>query len=255
MKKNIVSFVFGAIAMLFLAGLSTTALAANGAIKIEVSPIKVMVNGEVFQPKDANGSNAMVFTYNGTTYAPLRALAEAYGLEVGYDAENRIATVNARPAADYASPGTNSSTLIGEENAKSAALSHAKLKAAQVTFVSCKLEWENGRRVYEVEFYTTSGQEYDYEIDAYTAEVLSVDYDAEGYSPSHNESYIGEERARNIALGKVPGANANHLHKLKLDYEDGRWVYEVEIYCNGMEYEGEIDAKTGEVLKWEAERD
>ena len=36
----------------------------------------------------------MVFTVNGTTYAPLRALAEAYGLEVGYDAANNIATVN-----------------------------------------------------------------------------------------------------------------------------------------------------------------
>ena len=35
-----------------------------------------------------------VFTYNGTTYAPLRALAEAYGLEVGYDSQQNIATVN-----------------------------------------------------------------------------------------------------------------------------------------------------------------
>lgn len=35
----------------------------------------------------------MTFTYNGTTYAPLRALAEAYGLEVGYDAEKKMATV------------------------------------------------------------------------------------------------------------------------------------------------------------------
>ena len=37
-----------------------------------------------------------MFTFNGTTYAPVRALAEAYGLEVGYDSEYRIATVNGR---------------------------------------------------------------------------------------------------------------------------------------------------------------
>ena len=97
MKKNVVSFVSGAIAMLLLVGLPVTALAASGAIRIEVSPISVLVNGEVFQPKDANGNDVMVFTYSGTTYAPLRALAEAYGLEVGYDGERHIATVSKQP--------------------------------------------------------------------------------------------------------------------------------------------------------------
>ena len=255
MRKNMVSFVSGAIVMLLLISLPVTALAANGTIKIEVSPIKVMVNGEVFQPKDVNGNDVMVFTYNGTTYAPLRALAEAYGLEVGYDAENHIATVNTRPAAGFAPSSTDPGTLIGEEKAKSAALSHAKLKAEQVTFVSCNLEWEDGRRVYEVEFYTASGQEYCYEIDAYTAKVLSADYDAEGHSPDNSSGYIGEERARSIALEKVPGASANHVRKLKLDHDDGRWEYEVEIHYNGKEYEGEIDAYTGEILKWEVEWD
>ena len=98
MKKNMLSFVSGMIAMLLLVGLPVTALAASGAIRIEVSPISVLVDGEVFQPKDAKGNDVMVFTYNGTTYAPLRALAEAYGLEVGYDRERHVATVSKQPA-------------------------------------------------------------------------------------------------------------------------------------------------------------
>lgn len=102
MKKNVLSFVSGMIAMLLLAGLPVTALAASGAIQIEVSPISVLVDGEVFQPKDVKGNNVMVFTYNGTTYAPLRALAEAYGLEVGYDGERHIATVSKQPAQTQA---------------------------------------------------------------------------------------------------------------------------------------------------------
>ena len=48
-----------------------------------------------------------VFTYNGTTYAPLRALAEAYGLEVGYDSQRNIAMVNS-PNKDNASSTTDS---------------------------------------------------------------------------------------------------------------------------------------------------
>ena len=102
MKKNVLSFVSGAIAMLLLAGLPVTALAASGAIRIEVRPISVLVDGEVFQPKDANGNDVMVFTYNGTTYAPLRALAEAYGLEVGYDGERHIVTVSKQPTQTQA---------------------------------------------------------------------------------------------------------------------------------------------------------
>lgn len=102
MMKRIPSFLTGVITTLLLITLPVTALAASGAIKIEVYPISVLVDGEVFQPKDANGNDVMVFTYQGTSYAPLRALAEAYGLEVGYDAENNIATVN-RPSAQTVS--------------------------------------------------------------------------------------------------------------------------------------------------------
>ena len=107
MKKKLMSFVTGALAMLVVSSTAVTALASSGAIKIEVSPIQVLVDGEVFQPKDVNGNDVMVFTHNGTTYAPLRALAEAYGLEVGYDAERHIATVD-KPTTQ--TPATTTST-------------------------------------------------------------------------------------------------------------------------------------------------
>lgn len=99
MKSRVMSFLSGMVVMLMLVGLPVTALAASGALTIEVSPIKVLVNGEVFQPKDVNGNDVMTFVHQGTTYAPLRALAEAYGLEVGYDAKNNIATVTSPTAA------------------------------------------------------------------------------------------------------------------------------------------------------------
>lgn len=102
MKKRFLSFAAGALTALLISATTVTALAASGAIRIEVSPISVLVDGEVFQPKDAKGNDVMVFTYNGTTYAPLRALAEAYGLEVGYDGERHIATVSKQPAQTQA---------------------------------------------------------------------------------------------------------------------------------------------------------
>lgn len=93
MKKHIPSFAAGMLTMALVGSLGIGALAASGSFTITVDPINVQVNGEVFQPKDATGADVPVFSYNGTTYAPLRALAEAYGLEVGYDAESNMATV------------------------------------------------------------------------------------------------------------------------------------------------------------------
>jgi len=95
MKGKITSFLAGALVVMLLSTFTMTALASDGSFSITAHPIRVMVNGEIFAPKDAQGNDALVFTYNGTTYAPLRALAEAYGLEVGYDAANNLATVNA----------------------------------------------------------------------------------------------------------------------------------------------------------------
>ena len=110
MKSRLFSFAAGVAAALLLVALPVTALASDGSLTLTIHPIKVLVNGEVFQPKDVAGNDVLVFTYDGTTYAPLRALAEAYGLEVGYDAENRIATVNGSAQAPVSTPAPVSST-------------------------------------------------------------------------------------------------------------------------------------------------
>ena len=84
-----------AVTAILAAVLSVGSFAAGKMIDITVDPtVKIKVNGAEFKPKDANGNDVMTFIYNGTTYAPLRALAEAYGLEVGYDAAANMATVD-----------------------------------------------------------------------------------------------------------------------------------------------------------------
>ena len=68
-------------------------------------------------------------------------------------------------------------------------------------------------------------------------------------------NYIGIYKAKSIALKKVPGANSSHVTKIELDREHGRMVYEGEIYYKELEYDFDIDAVTGEVLKWRVDRD
>ena len=103
MKRKITVLTALLLAVVLTAAVTSTALASDGSMTITIHPIRILVNGETFRPTDVNGNEVMVFTVNGTTYAPLRALAEAYGLEVGYDAANNIATVNSTDRAPAAS--------------------------------------------------------------------------------------------------------------------------------------------------------
>lgn len=66
---------------------------------------------------------------------------------------------------------------IGMEQAKSIALAHAGL-GADVLFTKERQDFENGRVVYEIEFYAGLA-EYEYEIDAVTGTILDMDMDAD----------------------------------------------------------------------------
>ena len=49
-------------------------------------------------------------------------------------------------------------------------------------------------------------------------------------------------------------ADANAL-EIDTDDDDGRIVYEIEFVCGGFEYEYEIDASNGNIIKSEKEAD
>lgn len=104
--------VLTALITVLVCALTIAMIAASGLIQITVDPsIKILVSGEEFKPKDANGKDVMTFVYNGTTYAPVRALAEAYGLEVGYDSTLNMATVD-RPGENVEQPTDVTETAL-----------------------------------------------------------------------------------------------------------------------------------------------
>ena len=66
---------------------------------------------------------------------------------------------------------------------------------------------------------------------------------------------LTKDEAKKIALDKagVTAAEATFT-KAKLDYDDGREEYEFEFYANGREFEVDVDANTGRVVKFDVER-
>ena len=83
-----------ALALALVLGTGTAALAAGNLINIAVNPgMKLSIDGEAFVPTDVNGKEVDVFAYNGTTYVPIRAISEAFGKDVSYDADTQTAVI------------------------------------------------------------------------------------------------------------------------------------------------------------------
>ena len=93
--------------------------------------------------------------------------------EYSYDIDAKTGEVVAYDNDDDDDKNVNvpAEDVIGKDAAKSAALKHSGLTAAQVTELSVELDRENGKTVYEVEF-KSAGYEYSCEIDAVKGTVL-----------------------------------------------------------------------------------
>ena len=177
-------------------------------------------------------------------------------------------------------PSTKASTdTVDEAKAQEIALAHAGIKAADATITKSKLDYDDGRQVYEIEWYA-NGAKYDYEIAVATGEIVNSGYEAKTVvgtgnnaapadstqpdttasgatttpvqtTPSTKASTdtVDEAKAQEIALAHagIKAADAT-ITKSKLDYDDGRQVYEIEWYANGAKYDYEIAVATGEIV-------
>lgn len=102
--KNCKAFLSGMAAMLLIMVLIGPAFASTGKIQkeLEYRDIKVALDGQVLDLKDAAGNPVEPFMFDGTNYLPVRALAEALGLSVSWDGSTNTVKL-ARPG-NTASP-------------------------------------------------------------------------------------------------------------------------------------------------------
>ena len=206
---------------------------------------------------------------------PIHTFDELAGLSVnelnliGESGGKSIANVTAEGAA-------SDSAYIGEAKAKEIALAHAGVNEDDIRGYEFEMDYEHGTMVYEIEF-DWNGREFEYDIDALTGEVIKYegepvkanDNDTAGAqknekpenngqnsAPTDKSSYIGEAKAKSIALSHA-GVDTGSIsdYECELDREDGRMVYEIAFKCGGFEYEYEIDALTGSIVKQDKELD
>lgn len=254
-------FASGILVAALTVGLGVSALAATRTITVDDN-IRVTLNGAVFSPKNEQGKEVPLFSYNGTTYAPVRAICEAAGMKVEYDSATYTAVLTTQDQYIASTPAASS--YITVEKAKQAALTHAGVSASDAIFVKAGLDWDDGKVKYEVEFYV-GNTEYDYDIDAATGAVLSYDREWDDFSlnrpttgststgsTSATSGQISADKAKEIALSHAGvSASSATFVKAQLDRDDGRTQYDVEFYVGTTEYDYEIDASTGAILSYD----
>ena len=178
---------------------------------------------------------------------------------------------------------------IGEAKAKEIALQDAGVSESDISRFQSSKDRDDGRTLYEIQF-ASDNTEYEYEINAKDGVILN--YSTENLNNNGNSNaaangtdagqtqnntqsnaqnntqnsgqnnsgttqnvnvQISEADAKAAALERVPGATEQDL-RMELDRDDGKYIYEGDIIYQQKEYEFEIDANTGNFLKWSEER-
>ena len=110
MKKLTKSLSLLLAAALLLCSLSLPASAAVVKdLKAAYSGINIVLDGEIITPMDAKGKIVQPFTLSGTTYLPIRAVANSLNLGVAWDQATKTVTLdssNPDPKPDPDSSGT-----------------------------------------------------------------------------------------------------------------------------------------------------
>ena len=238
-----------------------SAMAASRTITVDDN-IRITLNGAVFSPKDAKGRDVPLFSYNGTTYAPVRAICEAAGLKVDFDSANYTAVLT-HPRPLYRLHPLRLQLHLRRQ-AQGNRPEPRRREGRRRHLREGRLDWDDGRTEYEVEFYA-GNTEYDYSIDATTGAIRSYDHDWDDFSlwnPGNNaanpstpgtstNNLISEAKAKEIALAKAPSRRLRGTLPPGLGRQP--LYLRIKIVSGTMEYECDINAATGVVTDWDVD--
>ena len=135
--------------------------------------------------------------------------------------------------------------------------------------LKAKQDYDDGITYYDFTV-VTDNEKYEIEVDANDGTILKKERDKDyvsntnegtvtpvdnGNTTTNNNNttnIISNEEAQNIALNKTGGG---YLVKCELDHDDNMMVYEIEVKNGKYEYDIDVNASNGEILKYEQDYD
>lgn len=120
MKNQFKGFISGVILTLLLVGIIGSAAATVGTqtATLNYNNITVTLDGVPVNLVDANGNPVEPFIIGGTTYLPIRAISNAFGLDVGWDGATQTVILTHPDVVDPAAtqnPETTAQLIHGHD--------------------------------------------------------------------------------------------------------------------------------------------
>ena len=262
-------------------------VSVDGGSENQNSLLKEKLSQEISALLETDTFSGAILSQTVTADSELRKLADTYGITVGkaqlvqqimalsplYTFEglaglsiNELnllleshSTAEENPISSVGS--ASDKAYVGTDAAVEKTLTHASLSYDEITSLKTELDWDDGMMVYEVEFHA-GGYEYEYEINAKTGDILKSEKERDNDdtpsvpSGSDEGDYITAEKAKEIACSHA-GIAISDIWDFDIGFErdNGLAVYELDFKSDGYEYDYEINAVTGDILKSEKERD
>ncbi|MBR5157700.1 MAG: hypothetical protein IKW59_08045 [Clostridia bacterium] len=113
MKKRLQGLVAGILIGTILTSGAVFAKQGSEWAELFYNNIKISLNGQNVQPKDANGNYVEPFIINGTTYLPVRAVANALGINVDWNGTTNTVLLSNQKAESVAT-GFDATQVAGE---------------------------------------------------------------------------------------------------------------------------------------------
>ena len=245
----------------------------------------IVIDGKEKNFKRADGSAAFALVYEESTYLPLRAIGEAIGKNVNWDEDTKTITLEGERETK------DSSNKAVEDKAKNISVQVRKdftivIDGKEETFktfagkriypllydgstylplraigqiMDKTVEWDNDTKTVTLTsdgFTVTDADTFGDKKDRDTVTDADTFKDKVKDKDKNKVKDIGLEKAKEIAL-KHAGLKKSEVTKLKAerDRDDGIVKYEVEFEKGRMEYDYEINAETGKILKAEKDYD
>ena len=265
------------------------AMPAMAAIDYETARLRpdftIVIDGKEKNFKRADGSAAFALVYEDSTYLPLRAIGEALGKNVNWDEDTRTITLEGKRETK------DSSNKAVEDKAKNISVQVRKDFTIVIDGKKETFKTSAGKRIYPLLYDGSTylplraiGQIMDKTVE-WDNDTKTVTLTSDGFTVTDADTFgdkkdrdtvtdadtfkdkvkdkdknkvkdIGLEKAKEIAL-KHAGLKKSEVTKLKAerDRDDGIVKYEVEFEKGRMEYDYEINAETGKILKAEKDYD
>lgn len=147
----------------------------------------------------------------------------------------------------------STSKYISIDMVKDIVFKHAKVENKNIVNLEIEYDYENGNMIYDVEF-DCNNIEYDYEVDAVSGKILESEIENKNKDSDNNNNnsntYLSKDKIKEIALKKA-NVSKYYDYDIEFKFKGGTPIYEVEFETDSAEYDIKINAKNGNIIKYE----